>query len=262
MTESKRVSSRRRGRRAALAAIACLSLPWRAHAAAAELWLGFDDIAAMFDRIAPSWSARVAKDAASRHGAGPTHFELAAGRAERQTLALRMPMPHVELAAGVYRAALGSDLTGTFAIRAQAGGLTVVARSSRFVVFNISCIKGACPPQSTMPDLAWHDPSLEADIVPGASGRLMLRRLAIGGTMAATCNRSWFPGSLVCEALRPLMDTVVEDRIAAIAVAASGAPEKSAGSMARDLAHDVRIAAIFADEAGVRVSFCIAPNCP
>lgn len=262
MTGPKRASCRVGGRRTALAAIACLSLPWRAHAAAAELWLGFDDIAAMFDRIAPSWSARVAKDAASRDGAGPTHFELAAGRAERQTLALRMPLPHVELAAGIYRAAPGSDLTGTFAIRAQAGGLTVVARSSQFVVFNFSCIKGACPPQSVLPDLAWHDPKLQADIVPGASGRLMLRRLAIGGTFAATCNRSWFPGSLVCEALRPLIETLVGNRIAAIAAVASGASEKSAGSMARDLAPDVRIAILLADETGVRVSFCIAPNCP
>lgn len=262
MTEPKRAISRDRAGRAALAAIVCLSLLWRTHAAAAELRLGFDDIAAMLERIAPIWSARIARDAGSSEGAGAPYVEFAAGRAERQTLAMRMPLPRVELAAGVYQAAPLGDLTGKLDARAQSGGLTLMVRHLGSVLIAITCVKGACPPQSVLPDIVWHDPQLTAEVAADPTGKPILGRFAVGGTFSASCERSWFPSSVVCEALRPVVERAVSSRATALAHAATGGNTQAAVPLVSGLTDAVRIAWIRADAAGVRVSFCLVPNCP
>lgn len=247
--------------RAALLALAWLLLAEQPFAAAAELRLGFDDLAVIIGRLAPSWSARVTTDEGDRGGDGSHHIELEMGRAAPPSLAIRLPLPAIQVAAGVYRAAPLTDLTGTLAVRAETGGLSFAMRPAGSVVFTVACIKGACPPQSVLPDVVWHAPSLEANVGAGATGQLLLQRLAVGGTFAAACNRSWFSGRLVCEALCPVIEAAVRDRVVALEATTAGAPAQKAGSAAKGLAADLRVAAILADESGVRVSFCIAPDC-
>lgn len=237
--------------------LSILLLP-AAPAKANELRLDYENIAALIVLLVPRWRAHQVDASVGSHGDGRHHVDVEAGTARSPVLAVRMSLPQVRALGGVYSAMPLAGIDGDLTAVGVPGGVHIELKSTAAdIVVDLSCRSGFCPPDGALPEVVWKSPSLAADVVATAAAGITIRKIAIGGNFAVSCARSWFPLAMLCEALAP----TVASSVAALAADPDELSRQAAGASRPNFSARLKIGALRAGEAGVRVSFCFQPDC-
>lgn len=191
------------------------------------------------------------------------------------------------------RYALRPATSFSLAIEAKAAphGLDLTVAADNDVHFAAVCVSGACTDAALLPRLAWRSPYLSLQIGPergtdrasiagsgaaAADGRLMqIREIQAFGRFELECPGGWGLAPAVCTTVRVAIgddvSILVQAALEALrakanarglaTLASSALAPASGGAAAKGAWGALRIRNIEGDAWGVRISFCLRPDC-
>ncbi len=209
----------------------------------------------------------------------------------RNGVVLELDPPTFSFMGGRYEVRPVEPVVLTIDIQTLGNGLQLRAVASDDVHFAAKCVSGACTDAGLLPRLAWRSPqiglAIRHEIVGEQSGRdgvggsdveskpLRIGEIRVAGQFEFQCSQSWGLASVICAAARAVVGPdpggwiraqfeVLSDEVNARGLgsyASLGLDTVMGRPVGGDGMSRFQIHSIGGDDSGVRISFCILPDC-
>lgn len=230
-------------------------------------------------------------------GGGSVTLWLARGEDLADSMAMfSFEAPGFSALGGRYQFRPATPFSLTIDVRARVHGLDLMVASPEDVQLVLACVSGACTSEVLLPRLVWRAPALSVHIGSPARGlgrgtnpaliagdgaaagdgrALEIQDISLSGRFDVVCPQGWGFAPIVCMAVRAAIgdDFSALMRMASramrvkanalgLSVLVASALGAADGKAARDgVWGALRIATMESDAGGVRISFCLWPEC-
>ena len=278
-------------------AITCMPGGMGVGARAGEIRLQYSEIAALVHSLLRAGELKITcsgMPAAGKSCVEARKLQITLGNSPDETrngVVLELDPPTFSIMGGRYEVRPVEPVVLTIDIQTLGNGLQLRAGVTDDVHFSAKCVSGACTDAALLPRLAWRSPQISlvisheiageqsgSDGVGGADVEnkpLRIGEIRVAGQFEFQCSQSWGLASVICAAARAVVGPDpggwiraqfdgLGDEVNARGLgsyASMGLDTVMGNPAGGDGMSRFQIHSIGGDDSGVRISFCILPDC-